>query len=90
MSGEVEMTKTIIEFGMEEQKTISILKKGEMFGEMALIDNGLRMASARAKSEVVSLKVISLSQFNDLLKSINPFVKKMLVMEIDRMRSTKP
>ena len=90
MSGEVEMTKTIIEYGMEEQKTISLLKKGEMFGEMALIDNGLRMASARAKSEVVSLKVISLNQFNDLVKNINPFVKKMLIMEIDRMRSKKP
>ena len=55
---------------------------------MALIDNELRMATARAKSEVVTLKVISQLQFNDLLKDINPFVKKMLIMEIDRMRSS--
>ena len=89
-SGEVEMTTTIDNFGMEEQKTISTLKRGEMFGEMALIDNGLRMATARAKSKAVVLKVISQSQFNGLLKDINPFVKKMLIMEINRMRSKKP
>jgi CRP-like cAMP-binding protein len=87
-SGLVEMTKSINNHGLEKQKTICVLKKGKMFGEMALIDQGLRMATARAKSEVVTLKVISQLQFNDLLKDINPFVKKMLIMEIDRMRSS--
>jgi CRP-like cAMP-binding protein len=87
-SGSVEMTQTINNNGMEEQKTISILNKGDMFGEMALIDQGLRMATARSNSEIVTLKVISQRQFNDLLKDINPFVKKMLIMEIDRMRSS--
>ena len=71
------------------KKIIPILGKGEMFGEMTLIDNGLRMATACAKSEVVTLKVISQRQFNNLLKDINPFVKKILIKKIDRMRSTK-
>ena len=89
-SGLVEMTQTITLNGEEKQKFLADLGPGEMFGEMALIDHGLRIATARAKSEAVVLKVISQSQFNDLLKDINPFVKKMLIMEINRMRSKKP
>jgi CRP-like cAMP-binding protein len=81
-TGSVEMTQTINNNGMEEQKTISILNKDDMFGEMALIDHGLRMATARAKSGVVTHKVIYQRQFNDLLKDMNPFAKKNLLWRL--------
>ena len=89
-TGLVEMTQTINNNGMEEQKVISILKKGDLFGEMALIDHGLRMASARAKSDVVTLKVFSQNQFDNILKDTHPFVKKLLELSLERMRSKKP
>ena len=47
-SGLVEMTQTITHDGEEKQKIIAVLGPGEMFGEMALIDHELRIATARA------------------------------------------
>jgi CRP-like cAMP-binding protein len=88
-SGVVEMTQTITHNGETKQKVLAVLKAGDMFGEMALIDNGLRMATARAKSEVVTLKVLSQRQFDTILKDTHPFVKKMLELELDRMRERK-
>ena len=86
-SGLVEMTQTITLNGEEKQKFLANLGPGEMFGEMALIDHGLRIATARAKSNEVTLQIISQNQFDLVLKNINPFVKKMLEIQINRMRS---
>ena len=86
-SGLVEMTQTITLNGEEKQKFLADLGPGEMFGEMALIDHGLRIATARAKSNEVTLQIISQNQFDLVLKNINPFVKKMLEIQINRMRS---
>ena len=86
-SGLVEMSQAFTHNGEEKQKILAVLGPGEMFGEMALIDNELRMATARAKSKEVTLQVISQRQFNIVLKDTNPFVKKMLEIEIGRIRS---
>ena len=88
-SGFVEVSKEISHCGEAKQKIIAVLGPGEMFGEMALIDNKLRMATARAKSNEVTLQVLTQSQFDKVLKDINPFFKKMLEIEIGRMRSQK-
>ena len=88
-SGLVEMTQTITHDGEEKQKIIAVLGPGEMFGEMALIDHELRIATARAKNEEVTLQIISQQQFDIVLRDTNPFVKKMLEIEIGRLRSKK-
>ena len=56
---------------------------------MALIDHELRIATARAKNEEVTLQIISQQQFDIVLRDTNPFVKKMLEIEIGRLRSKK-
>ena len=65
LKGEVEIYKEISE-GREE--VLAKLKAGDYFGEMSLIDNAPRSASARAVGEVVAL-TISKPDFEILLKA---------------------
>jgi CRP-like cAMP-binding protein len=49
--------------------TIAVLRRGQSFGEVALVDPGVRSASARCRSEISKLLVIERKDFVKLLES---------------------
>lgn len=48
--------------------TIAVLRRGQSFGEVAIVDPGVRSASARCGSENCKLLVINRDKFLDLLE----------------------
>lgn len=54
--------------GEHRLKTIATLRRGESFGEVALVDQGLRSASAMAAQNDTELLVIPAEQFNALCR----------------------
>ena len=48
--------------------TIAVLRRGQSFGEVAIVDPGVRSASAKCGSESCKLLVISRDKFLDLLE----------------------
>ena len=63
------------------------LEPGAVFGEIALIDNKPRTASAKAYSDEVVLHVLSHAQFEGMLDSTNPFIRKLLEILTTLIRS---
>lgn len=61
---------------------------GEVIGEMALLDDAPRQASARAKTDSVLL-VISQTQFNHLLDNSNAAMHTILRLLLTRWRATE-
>ncbi len=61
---------------LEEKNTLDSLKEGDFFGEFGLLTDGLRHASALAKSDVVLLEITS-KHFSDLSEK-HPHVKDVL------------
>ena len=49
--------------------TIAVLRRGQSFGEVAIVDPGVRSASARCGSEICKLLVIDRKDFLNLLES---------------------
>jgi CRP/FNR family cyclic AMP-dependent transcriptional regulator len=65
---------------------LSILKEGDFFGEMSVLDSSLRSASIKTLTEV-ELGIIKREDFLDLLDN-NPQIGKLLVIELsDRLRA---
>jgi CRP-like cAMP-binding protein len=64
--GEVEVLK---EDWAMNQKRVNILKEGDFFGEMSLIDNEARSATVRALSEVTIYSSLSHSNLEQSLSS---------------------
>lgn len=88
-SGTVEIFKAFPEEGHELRNvTLGTLQAGAMFGEMALIDNEPRMASARAVGGPVELYVISRKQFVSKLNGVNLFISKLLSILAENVRSS--
>lgn len=54
---------------IHEPTTIAVLRRGQSFGEVALVDPGVRSASARCRSETSKLLVIERKDFMKLLES---------------------
>ncbi|TNF97571.1 MAG: EAL domain-containing protein [Gammaproteobacteria bacterium] len=81
-SGEVEIS--IQKDGT--QTNIALLGPGDLFGELALIDNKSRTASARAASDT-ELTVINRDFFDRVLEGIDPTIKYVLRLIIKRFRS---
>ncbi|MBI1880887.1 MAG: cyclic nucleotide-binding domain-containing protein [Chloroflexi bacterium] len=52
-----------------EPTTIAVLRRGQSFGEVALVDPGVRSASARCRSGTSRLLVIERKDFMKLLES---------------------
>lgn len=50
-----------------DPSTIAVLRRGQCFGEVALVDQGVRSASARCGSETCGLLVIDREDFMKLL-----------------------
>ncbi len=88
-SGTVEIFKAFPEEGHEARNvTLGTLQAGALFGEMALIDDQPRMASARAVGGPVDLYVISRKQFDSKLNGVNLFISKLLQILAGNVRSS--
>lgn len=71
LDGEVEIVK---EAGGKNVH-LALLGKNSIFGEMALIDNKPRSASALAKSENVECMALGVIEFNEKLEAMDPFLR---------------
>ncbi len=66
--------------------TLAVLKKGDMFGEMALLENKPRSASAIAKDECV-LMTINKSNFNQMVATQPQLISKLTTTLSERLWS---
>ena len=80
--GEVSITKVV----NGNEVTLAVLKKGDMFGEMALIENKPRSANAIAHSDC-SLMVINRTNFNQMVATQPQLVAKLTTTLADRLWS---
>lgn len=78
-SGAVEIFKE------SEGKIITMVGPGGIFGEMALIDNKPRAASARAAGGTTVI-MINRAMFNEKLKKADPFVRGLLKILAENIR----
>lgn len=69
-----------------DEQIIGTLRTGELFGEMALVDNKPRMANARAL-ENTSVIIISRDTFQEKLAKSDPFVRGLLNIFVKHIRS---
>ena len=65
-----------------------VIKKTEIFGEMGVIDNTLRMADARALEESEILSVTK-EEFEQMLKESNVFIRAVMGVLSDRLRQVQ-
>ena len=72
-----EGTVEIVRLTEDGVRVLATIGRGEIFGEMALIDDSPRMASARAAGHV-TLAVISRALFTEKLKATDPFIRGLL------------
>ncbi len=82
--GQIEVFKT----AGGQKVLLSVLKPGDILGEMSLVEEGARTASARARTESLLLE-ISREQFNNLLLTSSAAALAMLHTIISRLRSTE-
>ena len=68
-----------------EEVVLGTIEKGGIFGEMALIDDQPRMASARAASSA-TLIVITRPAFQKKISRCDPFVKGLLGIFVKNIR----
>ena len=59
-------------------RVLGVLKKGAMFGEMALIDDKPRMASAKAINGPVELLIVSKANFQKKMEKLDPFTRGLI------------
>lgn len=62
------------------------IQKGGIFGEMALVDDQPRMASARVR-EQATLAIVTRAQFQDKLHAADPFVRALLKIFVRNIRA---
>ena len=70
-----------------KETILGSIGKGAMFGEMALIDNKPRMASARSADNNTVLIVISREVFKKRLEKSDPFIQGVLHILAEKVRS---
>ena len=66
------------------EKTLTILKQGDFFGEMALFDHGPRSATAQVVGDA-ELRFISTREFESMFA--DPFARQMLTKMSERLRA---
>lgn len=76
--GTIEITKNGLLLGT--------LSKGEMFGEMALVDDQPRMATAKAQTDV-SVVIIGRDSFREKLSKADPFIRGLLNIFVRNIRN---
>lgn len=94
LDGEIEVTKTYREFEFDKStrlfsgtntQTLGILKRGDFFGEMALLNDLPRSATARALTKA-KLICVGRENFNLIIGSANPLVLQILKSLSGRLR----
>ena len=80
-SGEVVITKLID----GEEKELATIGVGGIFGEMALIDEQPRMATARVKGGA-TVMTITKAMYQDKLKKTDPFIRALLRILVETVR----
>jgi len=81
-SGQIRITKSI----GDEEKTLAILKEGDFFGEMAVLDRSPRSASAIAHTDC-ELIIVDREAFLKQVKE-NPFIEYVIETLTKRLRQT--
>ena len=83
IEGKVEILKSTSQ-GLEP---LAVLEKGAMFGEMALIDNEPRMATARVTNDgSVTLLIVTHEMFQKKLSGLDPFTRGLIKILADNVR----
>ncbi len=72
----------------ENEKTLAKLGAGEIFGEMALIEEGQRTANAIASTQC-ELFLISRDTLFDKMNNIDPLISLLISMLVERYRMTR-
>lgn len=80
--GEVAISKVV----NGKEVTLAILNKGDMFGEMALLENKPRSANATAHSDC-TLMVVNRSNFNHMVSTQPQLISKLTVTLAERLWS---
>ena len=70
-----------------ERKRLGVVHKGGVFGEMALIDDEPRMASANALTKTVCI-IVPGDSFKDKINRADPFIAALLRVFVENIRST--
>ena len=71
---------------VKNEMPLAKLGPGELFGEMALVDDKPRMASAVAKGDV-SCVIISRETFREKLSKTDPFIRGLLNIFVRNIRN---
>lgn len=72
---------------VEDRKVpLATLRKGELFGEMAVIDGSPRMATAFTLEDT-TLTMISVDLLSEKMKKTDPFIKALITMLLGNLRS---
>ncbi|OOZ39891.1 hypothetical protein BOW53_09820 [Solemya pervernicosa gill symbiont] len=69
----------------DRKLVVAVLQKGELFGEMALIDDSLRSATATALGEV-DLAIISREYVSNKMNNADPLINLLLRVILQRFR----
>ncbi|MBF0561204.1 MAG: cyclic nucleotide-binding domain-containing protein [Alphaproteobacteria bacterium] len=67
------------------EKILGTVGRGSIFGEMALVDNQPRMATAIAQ-EQTTVVIISADAFNEKLNKADPFIRALLNIFVRNLR----
>lgn len=73
----------------EGEQLLAKLAKGAMFGEMALIDDDVRMASAKAVDGAAELLVVSREMFQKKMDNLDPFTRGLIKILADNVRNAQ-
>ena len=71
---------------IKNEMPLATLGAGELFGEMALVDDKPRMASAVAENDV-AVVIISRETFNDKLSKTDTFIRGLLNIFVRNIRN---
>lgn len=71
--------------GADEE--LAVIGKGGIFGEMALIDDKPRMATARVRGNA-TIVTVTKQIYSEKLKKSDPFVRALLRILVETVRST--
>jgi len=69
-----------------DEVVLGEIGKGGIFGEMALVDDQPRMASARAK-EQATVAIVTRDQFQQKLSAADPFIRALLKIFVRNIRA---
>jgi CRP/FNR family cyclic AMP-dependent transcriptional regulator len=76
----------IVRSSGDSLKVLATVEKGGIFGEMALVDDKPRMASARA-AVATTVIIVTREMFNKKLAACDPFIRGLLGIFVQNIRS---